>query len=90
MWHAQKTREKCTRFWWESLKEKDDLEDRGINGRLVLEWILGKIGWNGVEWIHLAQDRDQWSALVSAMLNLRVLAPWSLLLDWLVVMHRLF
>jgi hypothetical protein len=29
----------------------------------------------GVEWIKLAQDRDRWRAVVSAVMNLRVLAP---------------
>jgi hypothetical protein len=38
---------------------------------------LGEIGWGGVEWIHLAQDRDRWQALVNAVMNLRVLAPRS-------------
>jgi hypothetical protein len=38
---------------------------------------LGEIGWGGVEWIHLAQDRDCWRAVVSAVMNLRVLAPRS-------------
>jgi hypothetical protein len=38
---------------------------------------LGEIGWEGLEWIHLHQDRDQWQALVDAVMNLRVLAPWS-------------
>jgi hypothetical protein len=43
-----------------------------------LEWILGKIGWGGgVEWIHLAQDRDRWRAVVNAVMNLWVLAPRS-------------
>jgi hypothetical protein len=31
-----------------------------------------------VDWIRLAQDRDRWQAVVSAMMNLRVLAPRSL------------
>jgi hypothetical protein len=34
-------------------------------------------GGGGVEWIHLAQDRDRWRAVVSAVMNLRVLAPRS-------------
>jgi hypothetical protein len=34
---------------------------------------LGKIGWGGMGWIELAQDRDQLSALVSNVMNLRVL-----------------
>jgi hypothetical protein len=36
---------------------------------------LRKIGCGGVEWIYLAQDRDRWRAVVSAVMNLRVLAP---------------
>jgi hypothetical protein len=35
---------------------------------------LWEIGW-GVEWILLAQDRDRWWAVVSAVMNLRVVAP---------------
>jgi hypothetical protein len=38
---------------------------------------LREIGWEGVDWIRLAQDRDWWQAVVSAVMNLRVLAPWS-------------
>jgi hypothetical protein len=38
---------------------------------------LGEIGLGGVDWIRLAQDRDRWWAVVSAVMNLRVLAPWS-------------
>jgi hypothetical protein len=33
---------------------------------------LIEIGWDGVDWIELAQDRDQWRALVNTVLNLRV------------------
>jgi hypothetical protein len=33
---------------------------------------LLEIGWGGVDWIGLAQDRDRWRALVNAVMNLRV------------------
>jgi hypothetical protein len=33
---------------------------------------LREIGWDGVDWIELAQDRDQWRALVNTAMNLRV------------------
>jgi hypothetical protein len=33
---------------------------------------LTEIGWGGLDWIHLAQDRDRWRALVSTAMNLRV------------------
>jgi hypothetical protein len=38
---------------------------------------LGEIGLRGVDWIRLAQDRDWLQAVVSAVMNLRVLAPRS-------------
>jgi hypothetical protein len=31
-----------------------------------------EIGWGGVDWIGLAQDRDKWRALGNAVMNLRV------------------
>jgi hypothetical protein len=38
---------------------------------------LREIGLGGVDWIRLSQDRDQRRAVVSAVMNLRVLAPRS-------------
>jgi hypothetical protein len=31
-----------------------------------------EIGWGGIDWIDLAQDRDKWRALVNTVMNLRV------------------
>jgi CRISPR/Cas system-associated protein Cas7 (RAMP superfamily) len=38
---------------------------------------LREIGLEGVDWIRLAQERDRWRAVVSAVMNLWVLAPRS-------------
>jgi hypothetical protein len=52
-------------------------------GRLRHRWEDGirmdlrETCWKGVEWIHLAQDRDQRQALVNTVINLWVLATWS-------------
>jgi hypothetical protein len=46
-------------------------------GRLRCRWVknikmdLRKIEWDGVDWIDMAQDRDQWRVLVNTVLNLR-------------------
>jgi hypothetical protein len=70
MWHAWERREECIRFWWESLKERDHWEDQGVGGKMGSEWILGRLAWGGVDWIRLAQNRDRWRAVVSAVMNL--------------------
>jgi hypothetical protein len=33
---------------------------------------LREIRWNGMDWIDLAEDRDQWRALANTVMNLRV------------------
>jgi hypothetical protein len=41
---------KCTRFWWESLKERDHTEHQGVDGRMGSEWIMGRLAggvWSG-------------------------------------------
>jgi hypothetical protein len=34
---------------------------------------LKEIGWGGMDWIHLAEGRDQWRALLNTVMILRVL-----------------
>jgi hypothetical protein len=47
-------------------------------GRPRRRWVdnikmdLRVIGWAGMDWIELAQDRDQWRALVNTVMNLQV------------------
>jgi hypothetical protein len=46
---------------------------KAVDWRLILEWIVKKeIGWEYVDWIHLALFRDQWRALVNTVMKLRV------------------
>jgi hypothetical protein len=33
---------------------------------------LREVGWGGMDWINLAEDRDRWRALLNAVMNLRV------------------
>jgi hypothetical protein len=33
---------------------------------------LIELGWDGMDWIDLAQDRDQWRALVNTVMNFQV------------------
>jgi hypothetical protein len=47
-------------------------EDLGVDGKIMLERILGENMRKGVDWLYLAQDRDQWRAVVNTVMKLRV------------------
>jgi hypothetical protein len=52
---------------------------------MELVWTLGRLvggGGAGMEWIHLAQGRDLWWAVVNAVMNHRVQPPRSLFVSY--------
>jgi hypothetical protein len=54
------------------------LKGKGPPGRPRRRWMdnikmdLTEIGWGDMDWVDLAQDRDQWRALVNTAMNFRV------------------
>ena len=70
MWPVWGKGEECTGCWWGNPRGRDHWGDPGVDGRIILGWTFMGLGY--VDWIGLAQDRDRWRALVSAVRNLRV------------------
>jgi hypothetical protein len=54
------------------------LEGKRPLGRPRRRWVdniqmhLREVGWDGMDWIDLAQDRDPWRALVNTVMKLRI------------------
>jgi hypothetical protein len=45
-------------LWWGNLRERDQLEDTGVDGGIILRWIFGKWDvrvwvWNGLSWLRI-------------------------------------
>ena len=72
MWRVWVRRERCIGSWWWKPEGKRPL------GRPRRRWVdnirmdLQEVGCGYMDWIGLAQDRDSWRTLVSAVMNLRV------------------
>jgi hypothetical protein len=65
-------REVYTGVWWGNLREGDHLEEPGVDGRIILRWMLRKwdVGaWTGSIWLRIGIF---WRAFVNALVNLRV------------------
>jgi hypothetical protein len=56
-------------YWWESQKERGRSRRRWVDN---IKMDLREIEWDGMNWMELDQDRDQWRALVNTVMNLRV------------------
>jgi hypothetical protein len=44
---------------------------------------LREIGWDGIDWIDLSQNWDQWRALLNRVMKFRVPKKWWEFLEWL-------
>jgi hypothetical protein len=58
-------------FLWESQKGKRPLRRPRRKWEDKTKMDLREIGWGGMEWINVTQDRDQWRALVTTVMILR-------------------
>jgi len=61
-----------TEFCWGNPRERDHLEDPGIDGRTDIKIDSQGVGLGGMDWIELAQDRVRWRAFVNSVMNLQV------------------
>ena len=62
-------RKMCIRFWKGNLKERNRLEDLRVDDEKNIQIGFKETGFEDVEWIGLAQDRDKRWALVNAVTN---------------------
>jgi hypothetical protein len=58
-------------FWWGNLRKTDHLEEPGVwEDNIKMD--LQEVGCGGMDWFDVAQDRDRWRALVTAVMSIRV------------------
>jgi hypothetical protein len=69
--YGERRGEVYTGFWWGNTRERDHLEDPGLDGRIIMS--LQEVRCGGMDWIDLSQNRERWWALVNAAMNFRVL-----------------
>ena len=74
MWRIWVRRGGCIGSWWGNRREREQWGDLGVDGWIILGWIQ-EVEFGYMDWIGLAQDRDRWRMLVSAVMNF--LVPWN-------------
>jgi hypothetical protein len=71
MQHVWVRAEVYTGFWWGTPEGKRSLGRPRSRWEDNIKKGLQEVGRADMNWIHLAQDRDGWRALVNAVMNLR-------------------
>jgi hypothetical protein len=76
-------------FWLIKLEAKRPLRRSRRKREDNIRMVLRKIRWEGVDWMHLAQDRDKWLSLVNTVvMKLKIpkkagnLTKWVILASW--------
>jgi hypothetical protein len=60
-----------TGFWWGNLRERDHLNDQGVDETIILRLIFKKLD-GGMNWTDLAKDRGRRQALVNAVMHFQM------------------
>jgi len=55
-------------FCGKNLRESEHLEDLGVDGRIILKFVLNKLVRVGEGWIYLGQCRDNWRVHSNAVM----------------------
>ena len=63
-------RRRACRILVRDLRETDTWKTQTWKGDVKM--VAQDVGWRGIDWIDLAQDRDSWRAPVNAIIDLRV------------------
>jgi hypothetical protein len=61
------------RFCWGNLTERENVEEPGLDGKIILKWTLQNWDCDGdLDWIDMVRNRDDWRAVVHPVMNFRV------------------
>jgi hypothetical protein len=59
MWQVWDTAEVHTGFRWGDLRERGHVEDLGVDVKNNIKMDLQEVGWGGMDWVALVEDRER-------------------------------
>jgi hypothetical protein len=48
MWRVWRYKGALAGFWWGNVRKRDNVEDLGVCGKIILKWVLNRIGGSGL------------------------------------------